>query len=394
MSEAKQEPSSLPLQLDRKMSAYGELLWSIVHKYSPLAGDHTKPAPDSQIEIWLNEKLCKPVALRLPVGVIVPNHITIFNVFVASSSFFCALAARTLEDSYGVDCSGKVPVLLLRFAVAILVFGHMFFDSLDGTYARTSKQTSDVGEILDHGFDALNVQLISAGILLTIGFPPWVLALTQVLSSFVYNGQIVLYRVTTKMVNPPTNGVDAETQGILLHLIVAFYIFFFGKNFFWIVFANVAAVFANISQVHDWLFFFKRFPPEDKDFDLHLALVGVAIPFALLLIFNFVPVVVFVFMYGVVCLRCTGVVVVHTVTEKRRSLPRNASAAFNNFHNSLYSWGWGLFFLFSFSSFFPSFKWLGNIALAGFFAHTMYLNYTESVASIMLMPSRQAKKIE
>jgi len=75
----------------------------------------------------------KKVQAYIPKG-ITPNMITILNLLIVLGVFIS-------KQFYN-------PLVLM-----ITIFIYYFLDNLDGIYARESKQTSNLGEILDHGND-------------------------------------------------------------------------------------------------------------------------------------------------------------------------------------------------------------------------------------------------
>lgn len=86
----------------------------------------------------------------------------------------------------------------------------MQLDCLDGMQARRTGQSSLLGELLDHSFDAAHT-CIFAAVMLSILQPDFITAcFSLVCTGMVYNAQLVLYRHRKKMINPPTNGPEAQ----------------------------------------------------------------------------------------------------------------------------------------------------------------------------------------
>jgi phosphatidylglycerophosphate synthase len=343
---------------------------------------------ESKLEHFLYSKICDPIARILPQRLITPNHITLLNVAIAWSSFLAVAWAQFIQEQEGLE--GNSSVMRLRCIAAGLIVVHVVLDSLDGTYARYSKQTSDIGEILDHGLDAMNVQLISAGLVIAMGFEWWVAAVTQMMSSYIYNAQIVLYRVHGKMVNPPTNGVDAEFGGIGLHLFAAWYLYHFGKDWYWNVFQISLAIFANATQFYDWMFLLTHFPPKEQNFQLHMSLVGASIPFGLLLAFQFINPFIYTIIYCVICLKFTGLVVLYTVVEKKISSTLKRTDTFLREQARLKIFAWFLFFLFWSCWLFPSVITLAMFVAIAFSCYYPIIILLEGFKTIQLM--RDGKK--
>jgi phosphatidylglycerophosphate synthase len=256
----------------------------------------------------------------------------------------------------------------------------MFLDSLDGSYARLSKQSSELGEILDHGFDAFNVQMICAGLAISLGFPIYMLVLSQLISSYIYNAQIVIYRVKGKMVNPPTNGVDAEIGAILLHLLAAFL-----REYKIIV--MMIAIGANLTQLYDWMFFLAHFPPKEKNFYLHLGMVGISIPFGLLLIFEFINAFVFTILYGIICLKITGMLVLYTVAQKKIKSSLKGTKILLQEQQWILIFSWAGFVIFCFA------QWAGYMYISAFSAYYLYEMITESIRVVKIMKGTTTKSL-
>ena len=114
--------------------------------------------------------------------------------------------------------------LLLRVLCAALVFSSMLLDCLDGMQARRTGQSSLLGELLDHSFDAAHT-CIFACVMLTVLQPDFYTAcFSLVCTGMVYNAQLVLYRCRGRMINPPTNGPEAQLA--LIAAILCFSLFF------------------------------------------------------------------------------------------------------------------------------------------------------------------------
>jgi len=58
-------------------------------------------------------------------------------------------------------------------ASAIFIFTYMFLDNIDGKQARRTKTSSPLGELIDHGCDAMNVGIGSITVGVLVGADPW-----------------------------------------------------------------------------------------------------------------------------------------------------------------------------------------------------------------------------
>ena len=174
---------------------------------------------DSDLEWALTEHVTEPILHHLIPRSVAPNSITAFNTATCWTLLLLSFAAWRVEEA-GMTAGA----LLLRVLCAVLVFVSMLCDCLDGMQARRTGQSSLLGELLDHGLDAAHT-CIFAACMLTILQPDFITAcFSLVCTGMVYNAQLVLYRKRRRMVNPPTNGPEAQIA--LIAAIIAFASFF------------------------------------------------------------------------------------------------------------------------------------------------------------------------
>jgi phosphatidylglycerophosphate synthase len=91
---------------------------------------------------------------------------------------------------------------------AVLNFCCMVLDCLDGMHARATRQTSKLGELLDHWLDAFHVPLVGAGVVYALGLQPWALAMVHVGNAGLYSAQLIHYYHTRTFI--ATSGVEAQ----------------------------------------------------------------------------------------------------------------------------------------------------------------------------------------
>jgi phosphatidylglycerophosphate synthase len=151
-------------------------------------------------EQWVISSLCRPASRRLTRRVH-PNTITLINQCVSWSVFVALVIAPTVTSGFA---------LTLRLAAIIGVWLSMFLDCLDGCHARETGQSSPLGEILDHGLDAINIPLVSAGVTITLSLDPFTSVVMVLLSAIIYYSQVLLYGRTGLFVSPPMPGTDAQ----------------------------------------------------------------------------------------------------------------------------------------------------------------------------------------
>lgn len=118
-----------------------------------------------------------PIVKLLPAK-LKPNTITVFGiVFMFISTFFMWLAIyQEMQWAF--------------FVAAIFVFLYMACDNVDGPHARNTKQSSRLGEFLDHWFDSINALLLNLGVLSCLFLEGWLLLVCLVLVALSFFGTI------------------------------------------------------------------------------------------------------------------------------------------------------------------------------------------------------------
>jgi len=82
---------------------------------------------------------------------IAPNLITLLGFFTVVFSFF-------LTWSYSPNFTGELP-FFINILVGLCLFFYQTMDNLDGKQARRTATSSPLGQLFDHGCDALNISL-------------------------------------------------------------------------------------------------------------------------------------------------------------------------------------------------------------------------------------------
>lgn len=109
---------------------------------------------------WYKRRIVEPAVARLPRS-LHPNTIT-------HVGHLANLFGLVVVLAFGSSRGGPA------FAVAALTLHfYNFCDNADGAHARRTKQSSALGELLDHGLDLLNVAYIAALSALAIGASPF-----------------------------------------------------------------------------------------------------------------------------------------------------------------------------------------------------------------------------
>ena len=107
----------------------------------------------------LKEPVLMPLVRSLPAS-ITPNQVTVFGQAVIWTSFVVAVTI------------GPAPAVLAATALAYVLY--VVADCIDGEFARHTRRTSRLGELLDHGLDAISLPLAALGFGILTQQPPWV----------------------------------------------------------------------------------------------------------------------------------------------------------------------------------------------------------------------------
>jgi phosphatidylglycerophosphate synthase len=104
---------------------------------------------------WLTQRLWEPIARRLPAR-LHPNAITAVGALSMLASLACAWQALA-GLRWGYLCAALCAAL------------YFIADNVDGPHARSSGQTSRLGEFLDHWLDAINGAALTLPVALCLG---------------------------------------------------------------------------------------------------------------------------------------------------------------------------------------------------------------------------------
>ncbi|VDQ14178.1 unnamed protein product [Trichobilharzia regenti] len=103
-------------------------------------------------DFWLKSSLYVP-------SYIAPNTLTLIGL-LANLFSICLLLI------YGAG-----PITSLLFAVCVFIYQTL--DALDGLHARRTGSSSQLGELFDHGCDAISTCVLPIGYFITLGFNDW-----------------------------------------------------------------------------------------------------------------------------------------------------------------------------------------------------------------------------
>jgi len=157
------------------------------------------------VDRFLEKHIYSRIVPKLPYS-LHPNYISCTNVCICWFSIYLAFAAVDIETKH------HLLAFCYRLIVAMGVLTSLLLDSLDGLHARATKQTSKMGEILDHSFDCSNVLVVGATLIVSLGeaIPWYALPYTVLATGFIYNAQLVIFSRENQWILPPVSGVTAQ----------------------------------------------------------------------------------------------------------------------------------------------------------------------------------------
>jgi phosphatidylglycerophosphate synthase len=141
-----------------------------------------------------------------------PNAISLVNHALNWLLIGMALTAPHMESA-----TWRIGTMAL---CCVVNFACMMLDCLDGMHARATQQCSKLGEVLDHGLDAIHVPLVSAGISYALRLDPWAVAVCNTLNALLYSAQLIVYHYTHLF--DQTGGVEGQLSTSALYLVAAF----------------------------------------------------------------------------------------------------------------------------------------------------------------------------
>ncbi len=131
---------------------------------------------------WGERPVLQPLVRALPLS-ITPNHVTIAGHLCGALGFILTASARSVT-----------PAVLVTVGLAVLLY--TLADCIDGLFARHTRRTSPLGELLDHWLDAVTVPLVVLTLGLTLPVAGWLVFAGTVVTAFVHYATFVHgYRV-------------------------------------------------------------------------------------------------------------------------------------------------------------------------------------------------------
>ncbi len=262
---------------------------------------------NGRFEPLIIKYVCEP-ALELVPRSVHPNTISIFNHFLAWSTFIALAVAPMLSPNNA---------LAARLWGGFGLILSMVLDCLDGMQARRTGQSSKVGEVLDHWFDAINVPLAGAAAALTLQLDVFATGLIVAAPAILYNWQLVIYHNTRRFIHPSTSGTEGQTMGGLLMIALGVLLYLFPRDIGWVGYVCLGIGWVTILLTGKFASFYVshlkgmwRTP---------LIFVGVTVAFSALHVLGLISALACVLSITFVSFRINGSYVLYTVARRSYS---------------------------------------------------------------------------
>jgi len=139
---------------------------------------------------------------------IAPNVLTLCGLL-------CVLGGYLLLAAYVPGMEGVAPNWVY-FVIGVLFFAYSTFDNLDGKQARKTGTSSALGEVFDHGGDAIATPLFVITVGATVQFGPWLTYYSVLmLVTVFYLAHWESYFTGTLLLRPLSNPTEANTICVL-----------------------------------------------------------------------------------------------------------------------------------------------------------------------------------
>eukprot|EP01059_Diplonema_ambulator_P033012 TRINITY_DN6734_c0_g1_i1.p1 TRINITY_DN6734_c0_g1~~TRINITY_DN6734_c0_g1_i1.p1 ORF type:complete len:410 (+),score=99.19 TRINITY_DN6734_c0_g1_i1:64-1293(+) len=145
-------------------------------------------------------------AVNLLPRTVAPNLVTLYGLGMIMASYY-------LVEYFSPDCRTEVP-RWVWVIVGLCLFGYQTLDALDGKQARRTGTSSPLGELFDHGCDAVGTHLISLNTMSALMLPKeasyWAVFYVVLLSGGFYFCAWEQYHtgtLTLGYINGPVEGI-------------------------------------------------------------------------------------------------------------------------------------------------------------------------------------------
>lgn len=187
----------------------------------------------NQFETRFRTAVIDPLLVYIPASVH-PNTITFTSMAVVCCLSVLGIAAQL---------SSAWAALWMRLVLAVFIIVYAILDCLDGQHARNTKQTSKLGELLDHCTDALGIPLTTAACCWAMQADNASFTTSMVLAIMTFNSQLVLYHQSGQFILCGTDGPKAQVSTSIAMAIMAVLLYNVTRS------ASVAAVAVLIVSV-------------------------------------------------------------------------------------------------------------------------------------------------
>eukprot|EP01083_Nonionella_stella_P159340 519710_1 len=273
------------------------------------------PEP-SKFENYLGRILFEPCVILIPKW-ISPNSISVFNLLVCFMLLYISFLVQFMDNEARLGQIDIFAPLIARVFVAFCVFASTALDCFDGMHARNTGQTSKLGELLDHSFDAADSTIIALAVCLTVNFDAYTVGISVLATTMTYNAQLIIYKHRHVFIDPPFNGVESAMMSAALHIIWG--LFAVSVNYDTEFMRNCRlpiAVVGNMIQFKNVWFYWKRLGPDLIIYQLSVMLQCL-LPIIMFAI-DVIPRSVFVIAFVLCSFRLNGPYVIYTLVGKER----------------------------------------------------------------------------
>jgi hypothetical protein len=208
------------------------------------------PVTGSKFEPLLIKTLCEPLLPYIPARVH-PNTISLVKHGVVWATALLAFASVTLPP---------LSKALALIGAGIGMFLSMIGDCLGSLHARRTKQSTQLGVMMDYWLDALVVPLAAVAISSALQLPTWAMVTVNVTAALIYNAQLVLYHHSGEFVHPePVTGIEGQFALSIGYVALAGLLYYGRRQAAWLDVAIAAlAVAATIVQLRCSIFYYPK----------------------------------------------------------------------------------------------------------------------------------------
>lgn len=268
---------------------------------------------ESRAEFYIRIYCCEPLCDYVIPSWLSPNYITYTNAAGCWTLLGLGYISAFTEQHY------PVMTLLMRLLMAVLTVCSIVLDCLDGYQARRTGQCSTLGELLDHTLDAANACIMACAMLLILQPDIYTIMIGLVCTGSIYNAQLVLYRHTHTMINPPVDGIHAQAICTLSIIALALLFFILPRSALLCRIVIIAySIGANGGQVSNEYFFIRKLLLSKRDACVaHLAFVVPCVVCTALLWFGILHPFVYIFVSIMISYRQSSQYLLYTLLRKK-----------------------------------------------------------------------------